>query len=83
MKNHVKWMRQIKMINNNTENDKIKGKYERRHWCHSGISIVDFEHISYFFQMFLMITLNWKTLMQMMFRSILINQIGHPKWSLQ
>ena len=31
MKNHVKWMRQIKMINNNTENDKVKGKYERRH----------------------------------------------------
>ena len=26
MKNHVKWMRQIKMINNNTENDKVKRK---------------------------------------------------------
>ena len=31
---------------------------ERRHWCRSSVFIVNFEHISHFFVMFLVLTLN-------------------------
>ena len=31
---------------------------ERRHWCRSGVFIVNFEHISQVFLMFLMLTLD-------------------------
>ena len=31
---------------------------ERRHWCRSSVFIVNFEHISYLFLLFLLLTLN-------------------------
>ena len=31
---------------------------ERRHWCRSGVFIVNFEHISHLVQVFLLLTLN-------------------------
>ena len=33
-------------------------KYVRRHWRHSGVFIVDFEHISYLVLVFLFLPLN-------------------------
>ena len=31
---------------------------ERAHWCRSGVFIVNFEHISYLFLLFLLLTLS-------------------------
>ena len=35
---------------------------EQRHWRHSGVFIVNFEHISHLVQVFLLLTLNMKLL---------------------
>ena len=32
---------------------------ERRHWCHSGVFFVNFEHIPHLFLVFLLLNLNW------------------------
>ena len=49
---------------------------ERRHWCRSGVAIVNFEHVSHLFLVLLLLSLNKHMLAEIMqFDVILINVI--------
>ena len=49
---------------------------ERRHWCRSGVVIVNFEHVSHLFLVLLLLSLNKHMLAEIMqFDVILINVI--------